>query len=101
MLSLHWARFYICRQQFPVKSVMGEDLNAAQVTDYGLFVDLGYSLLDNSEGNVATARNPRKGPGYFNFRAALIEPSVRSNKVPRLVRALVTVMNTPSCRGVK
>jgi len=59
--------------RYPVKSMMGEELNAAEVTDRGLRGDRLYGLVDRADGKVATAKNPRKWPHLFDFRANLIE----------------------------
>ena len=59
--------------RYPVKSMMGEELNAAEVTDRGLRGDRAYALVDRADGKVATAKNPRKWPHLFDFRANLIE----------------------------
>jgi uncharacterized protein YcbX len=61
--------------RYPVKSMLGEESNSAQVGEYGLLGDRAYALLDSSDGKVASAKNPRKWPSLFAFRAALIEPS--------------------------
>jgi uncharacterized protein YcbX len=53
--------------------MMGEELNAAEVTDRGLRGDRVYALVDRADGKVATAKNPRKWPHLFDFRANLIE----------------------------
>jgi uncharacterized protein len=58
----------------PVKSMMGEELNASEVTERGLLGDRAYALVDGSDGKVASAKNPRKWPNLFDFRAALVEP---------------------------
>ncbi len=58
--------------RYPVKSMMGEELNAAEVTDRGLRGDRVYALVDCADGKVATAKNPRKWPHLFDFRANLI-----------------------------
>jgi uncharacterized protein YcbX len=50
--------------------MMGEELNAAEVTKGGLMADRAYALVDRSDGKVASAKNPRKWP-LFDFRAAL------------------------------
>ncbi len=42
-------------RRYPVKSMMGEDLNVVQVMDHGLYGDRAYALLDSSDGKVATA----------------------------------------------
>ena len=56
--------------RYPVKSMMGEELNATEVTDRGLLGDRSYALVDSSDGKVASAKNPKKWPGLFDFRAA-------------------------------
>ena len=68
--------------RYPVKSMMGEELNAVPVIDHGLLGDRAYALLDSSDGKVASAKNPRKWPGLFTFRATFIKPSGSSAKVP-------------------
>jgi uncharacterized protein len=59
--------------RYPVKSMMGEELNAAEVTESGLLGDRAYALIDSSDGKVASAKNPRKWPQLFDFRAALAD----------------------------
>jgi len=59
--------------RYPVKSMMGEELNAAEVTERGLLGDRAYALVDSSDGKVASAKNPRKWPRLFDFRAAFID----------------------------
>ena len=68
--------------RYPVKSMMGEELNAAEVTDRGLLGDRAYALVDSSDGKVASAKNPRKWPNLFDFRATFIEPPRISANVP-------------------
>jgi len=60
--------------RYPVKSMMGEELNAAEVTARGLRGDRAYALVDRTDGKVATAKNPRKWPHLFDFRATFIHP---------------------------
>jgi len=59
--------------RYPVKSMMGEELNATDVTQGGLLGDRGYALVDSSDGKVASAKNPRKWPQLFDCRAALAD----------------------------
>ncbi len=61
--------------RYPVKSMMGEELNAAEVTERGLKGDRAYALVDRADGKVVTAKNPRKWPHLFDFRATVIEPT--------------------------
>jgi uncharacterized protein YcbX len=48
----------LCR--YPVKSMMGEDLNAVEITERGLVGDRQFAVIDPSTGKVAGAKNPRK-----------------------------------------
>jgi uncharacterized protein YcbX len=66
--------------RYPVKSMIGEELNAARVSDYGLLGDRAYALMDGSDGKVATAKNPRKWPTLFAFAANFIERSASSRQ---------------------
>jgi len=68
--------------QYPVKSMMGEELNATEVTERGLLGDRAYALVDTSDGKAATAKNPRKWPRLFDFRATFIEPARAAAKIP-------------------
>jgi uncharacterized protein len=68
--------------RYPVKSMMGEELNAAEVTERGLLGDRAYALIDSSDGKVASAKNPRKWPQLFDFRAAFVDPPRRGEKMP-------------------
>jgi uncharacterized protein YcbX len=68
--------------RYPVKSMMGEELNAADITQRGLLGDRAYALVDGSDGKVASAKNPRKWPNLFDFRAAFIESPRISAKMP-------------------
>jgi hypothetical protein len=61
--------------RYPVKSMMGEELNAAEVTERGLRGDRAYAVVDRADGKVATAKNPRKWPHLFDFRATFIDPA--------------------------
>jgi MOSC domain-containing protein len=74
--------------RYPVKSMMGEELNATEVTERGLLGDRAYALVDSSDGKVATAKNPRKWPRLFDFRANFIEPARAAAKVPPVRIAL-------------
>ena len=68
--------------RYPVKSMQGEEVQTAQVRDHGLLGDRAYALLDRADGKVATAKNPRKWPNLFAFRATFIEPSSSGVEVP-------------------
>jgi len=68
--------------RYPVKSMMGEELNATDVTDRGLVGDRAYALVDSTDGKVASAKNPRKWPNLFDFHAAYHETPRVGGKMP-------------------
>ena len=70
--------------RYPVKSMMGEELNATDVTERGLRGDRAYALVDTSDGKAATAKNPRKWPQLFDFRATFVEPVTQAARLPSI-----------------
>ena len=68
--------------RYPVKSMMGEELNAAGFTERGLLGDRAYALVDPSNGKVVSAKNPKKWGRLFDFRAALAESPRGGEKIP-------------------
>src|ERR671937_2900891 len=70
--------------RYPVKSMMGEELNATEVTECGLLGDRAYALVDSADGKAATAKNPRKWPRLFDFGATFIDPPGVNAKDPRI-----------------
>ena len=68
--------------RYPVKSMMGEELGTSEVTEHGLLGDRSYAMIDPSTGKVASAKNPRKWPNLFDFRAAYTEAPRPGEKVP-------------------
>ncbi len=68
--------------RYPVKSMMGEELNAADLTEHGLLGDRAYALIDASDGKVVSAKNPRKWEGLFDFRATFTHPPSTDKSIP-------------------
>ena len=68
--------------RYPVKSMLGEELGATEVTEHGLLGDRAYALIDSADGKAATAKNPKKWPTLFGFRATFIEPPRPGASVP-------------------
>lgn len=44
--------------RYPVKSMMGEELNSSQVTGRGLLGDRQFAVVDRATGKVGGAKNP-------------------------------------------
>jgi uncharacterized protein YcbX len=57
--------------RYPVKSMIGEELDIADVTERGLLGDRAYALVDAETGKVVSAKNPRRWPRMFEFRSVL------------------------------
>ncbi len=68
--------------RYPVKSMLGEEFTAIEATERGLLGDRAYALVDSADGKAATAKNPRKWPTLFGFRATFIEPPRPGASVP-------------------
>lgn len=68
--------------RYPVKSMMGEELNAAEFTERGLVGDRAHALIDPATGKVASAKNPRKWARLFDCRATFAEPPRPGQKLP-------------------
>jgi uncharacterized protein YcbX len=84
--------------RYPVKSMMGEELNAAEITERGLRGDRQFALVDAATGKVAGAKNPRKWGNFFDFRAAYVEPPEANATLPavRLTLPNGTALTTES-----
>jgi uncharacterized protein len=70
--------------RYPIKSMMGEELAAAEITQRGIVGDRGYALVDTGTGKVVSAKNPRKWARMFECEAAYIEPPVQGQPLPHV-----------------
>jgi uncharacterized protein YcbX len=68
--------------RYPVKSMLGEELNASDLTERGLLGDRAYALVDSVDGKIASAKNPRKWPRMFEFRSALAPDADPGESLP-------------------
>lgn len=68
--------------RYPVKSMLGEELNASMVTERGLLGDRAYALMDPATGKVASAKHPKKWPHMFECRSAYAEPPSTAASLP-------------------
>ncbi len=60
--------------RYPIKSMMGEELNATEITPSGVLGDRAFALIDEETGKVVSAKNPKKWPDFFFYRAAYAAP---------------------------
>jgi uncharacterized protein YcbX len=69
--------------RFPVKSMRGERLEAADLTETGMVGDRAYALIDRDTGKVMSGKNPRLGANLLRCQAAFVEaPDAGDGKPP-------------------
>jgi hypothetical protein len=68
--------------RFPVKSMKGERLEQAELTERGLLGDRAYALIDVDSGKVVSAQNVRLFPDLLGCRAAFVEPPQEDEEPP-------------------
>jgi uncharacterized protein len=68
--------------RYPIKSMRGEELDSAEVTERGLLGDRSYALVDVETGKVVSAKNPRKWANMLEFRSRFVEPPHLSAPMP-------------------
>jgi uncharacterized protein YcbX len=68
--------------RYPIKSMLGEELNSSYVTERGLVGDRAYALIDKETGKVASAKNPRKWETLFDFRCMFVDPPKAPENIP-------------------
>ena len=68
--------------RFPVKSMLGEQLDAADVGEGGIVGDRAYAVRDRQTGKVASAKHPKLWPGLLACRAAFVEPPRPGDELP-------------------
>ncbi len=54
-------------RRYPVKSMLGEDLDAATLTTAGVQGDRTFAVIDQATGNVASAKHPKLWRGLLGF----------------------------------
>ena len=68
---------------YPVKSMQGERLAAAELTEGGVVGDRAYALVDTETGKVVSGKTPRLGTQLLGCRAAFVEaPGSRDDTPP-------------------
>ncbi len=68
--------------RFPVKSMRGEQLEQAELTEHGLVGDRAYALIDTDTAKVVSAKSVRLFPDLFGCRATFVEPPRPGSEVP-------------------
>jgi uncharacterized protein YcbX len=74
--------------RYPVKSMLGEQLQQVPVTAGGLCGDRAYALWDHATGRVASAKNPRLWKSLLGYRANFVEPPEPASPPPPVAIAV-------------
>ncbi len=68
--------------RYPVKSMMGEELNSVAITTRGVAGDRAYSIVDVETNKLVNAKHPQKWPEMFAYRARYTSPPISPEDVP-------------------
>lgn len=69
--------------RYPVKSMLGEQLDSAEIISKGLLGDRTFALWDHQTERIASAKNPKKWSGLLGFQAELVQtPQSNGHSIP-------------------
>jgi uncharacterized protein len=68
--------------RFPVKSMLGEELEAVDLDEGGVVGDRAYAIVDRGTGKVASAKHPKLWPNLLSCRATFVEPPLPGDEAP-------------------
>jgi uncharacterized protein len=68
--------------RFPVKSMLGEELDAADLSQRGVVGDRAYALRDKQTGKVASAKHAKLWPDLLKCRASFVAPPRAGSELP-------------------
>jgi uncharacterized protein len=68
--------------RYPVKSMLGEELDSADLSDGGVVGDRAFALRDTETGKVASAKHPRLWPDLLACRAAFVGAPRPDDELP-------------------
>lgn len=72
--------------RFPVKSMLGEQLDTVELSSSGVVGDRAYALIDAATGKVVSAKNPRLWHHILDCRARFIDsPRLGEDPPPVLI----------------
>jgi uncharacterized protein YcbX len=68
--------------RYPVKSMLGDEIDAAVVGEQGFLGDRAYALIDQETGKIVSAKNPRRWAVLFQCRATYLEEPRADSALP-------------------
>ena len=90
--------------RYPVKSMLGEELDAVDFREGGFVGDRAYAVRDRETGKVASAKHPRMWPDLLACRAAFVDAPRAGGELPpvriELADGTVVLSNGPDVDAV-
>lgn len=71
--------------RFPVKSMLGERLERAEISEHGIPGDRAFALFDRETGKRVSAVNVRRFPELFSFRATYARAPKAGEPLPQVI----------------
>ena len=68
--------------RFPVKSMQGEAVESFRIVERGVVGDRAWALVDESDGKVVSAKNPRKWEKVLDVSASFVDEPTESSATP-------------------
>jgi uncharacterized protein YcbX len=68
--------------RFPVKSMLGEELDAVDLSNDGIVGDRAFAIRDRETGKIASAKHPKVWPNLLGCRASFVEPPRAAQELP-------------------
>jgi uncharacterized protein YcbX len=68
--------------RYPVKSMQGERVDDAELTELGVVGDRTWALVDKEGGQVVSAKHPRKWGQMLQWHARLVDPQTAELTAP-------------------
>src|SRR5947209_3264149 len=68
--------------RYPVKSMLGEELEAVDLSEGGVVGDRAYAIRDRETGKVASAKHPKLWPDLLGCRASFVDATRSDDELP-------------------
>ena len=69
-------------RRYPVKSMLGEDVESSLVTQLGLLGDRALAIVDRETGKLASAKRPRMWGSLLSFSASFTDAEAGEGSLP-------------------
>src|SRR6266487_1834652 len=104
MSASDWVGTVRALWRYPVKSMLGEELDAVDLGEGGVVGDRAYALRDRETAKVASAKHPKLWPNLLACSAAFVDPPRPGDELPpvriELADGNVVVSDAPDVDAV-